>query len=217
MSFKHSNAACKGNGSELILTTPLYDADIAQRIRGEIDALLSSHMKEKVPLFNGWIDQVKLTWREHDQCTDLYQLHDLTQCFPKTLLDTTRAIPVDCCPDVPYEDFGLGGVRMLRGSEFGGLACGDFYFIKASRAAWQPTHFHELIHIIQWKILGPEAFLGFTLLGLSSRGYLASPLEKMAYSLQDRFGAGRGAFDAVAEVYGALRKVRVAKLVGTAH
>jgi hypothetical protein len=161
-----------------------------------------------VPTIHSWTHDIKLICSESHNCVDLCQFQDLSRYFSDSFLMGTRVLSVDTCPEVPYELFGLEGVRQPRGSELGGLACGDFYFIKASLAAWQPTHFHELIHVAQWKILGAEAYIGLLFLGLTTQGYRLSPLEKMAYSLQDRFGSGRGAFDAVAEVYSELRKLQ---------
>jgi hypothetical protein len=205
MSFSHSSVSSRAQDARLDLTEPVFDVDLAQRITCAVNVRLPPQLREKVPIFNRWIEELKQSWSEYTDYVDLGQLEGLAPYFSKSLLRSTRAISVDCCPDVPYEFFGLEGVRLPRGPELGGLACADSYFIKASLAAWQPTHFHELIHVIQWKILGPDAYLGLSLLGLTSQGYRVSPLEKMAYSLQDRFSAGRGAFDAVVQVYCELR------------
>ena len=51
----------------------------------------------------------------------------------------------------------------------------------------ESLHFHELVHVIQWRLLGPEKFLAFYADGLERFGYRNSPLEVMAYNLQDRF------------------------------
>ena len=45
----------------------------------------------------------------------------------------------------------------------------------------EAIHFHELIHVIQWRLLGPEDFLKSYANGLDEFGYENSPLEKMAY------------------------------------
>ena len=46
---------------------------------------------------------------------------------------------------------------------------------------------HELVHVLQWRRLGPEKFLALYADGLERFGYRNSPLEAMAYDLQDRF------------------------------
>jgi hypothetical protein len=76
----------------------------------------------------------------------------------------------------------------------------------AAAAGLLPTHFHELIHILQWRILGPERFLWLYADGLERFGYRNSPLEIMAYELQERFDAERKPFDVALEVERRLSK-----------
>jgi hypothetical protein len=57
-------------------------------------------------------------------------------------------------------------------------------------------HFHELIHIVQWRLLGPERFLAAYAAGLETSGYRTSPLECMAYDAQSAFSQSARAFDA---------------------
>ena len=46
---------------------------------------------------------------------------------------------------------------------------------------------HGLVHVIQWRLLGPERFLALYADGLERLGYRNSPLEAMAFTLQKRF------------------------------
>jgi hypothetical protein len=55
--------------------------------------------------------------------------------------------------------------------------------------------FHELIHVVQWRLLGPEQFLRLYADGLERFGYRESPLEKMAYDAEAAFTA-KEIFDA---------------------
>lgn len=52
--------------------------------------------------------------------------------------------------------------------------------------------FHELVHIVQYQVLGTLGFVHAYLGGWLSAGrsYLDNPLEVMAFDLQDRFDAG---------------------------
>ena len=83
-----------------------------------------------------------------------------------------------------------------------------FYFIKQTMVTEEAIHFHELIHVIQWRLLGPEAFLATYANGLDDFGYENSPLEKMAYDAEAAFKRSCPIFDAekfVAEWLGRLR------------
>jgi len=57
-----------------------------------------------------------------------------------------------------------------------------------------------LIHVIQWRILGPERFLWLYADGLERFGYRSSLMEVMAYDLQARFDAQETPFEVAVEV-----------------
>jgi len=72
----------------------------------------------------------------------------------------------------------------------------DRYFIKLTVVIEEALHFHELIHVIQWRLLGPEGFLRAYANGLDEFGYENSPLEKMAYDAEASFKRSSAIFDA---------------------
>ena len=62
--------------------------------------------------------------------------------------------------------------------------------------AAERLHFHELIHVVQWRLLGPETFLAAYAAGLETFGYRESPLEIMAYNAEASFCQSDQLFDA---------------------
>jgi hypothetical protein len=84
----------------------------------------------------------------------------------------------------------------------------DTIFVKRARAGDEGLHFHELLHVVQWRLLGPERFLKMYADALEKFGYWDSPLEKMAYAAQAEFRRSKHTFDAQAFVLRALRKLR---------
>ena len=81
-----------------------------------------------------------------------------------------------------------------------GITYLDTFFVRANQASDESLHFHELVHVIQWRILGLEGFLTAYANGLERFGYRDSPLEAMAYDFQARFDARETAFEVAAEV-----------------
>jgi len=69
-------------------------------------------------------------------------------------------------------------------------------FLKRTRASDEQLHFHELIHVVQWRLMGPERFLKLYADGLEKFGYWDSPLERMAYSAASEFRRSKQGFDA---------------------
>ena|SRR6266566_2847801 len=60
----------------------------------------------------------------------------------------------------------------------------------------EAIHFHELIHVVQWRLLGPDRFLYSYANGLERFGYRQSPLEVMAYDAERMFATSITIFDA---------------------
>ena len=81
-----------------------------------------------------------------------------------------------------------------------GITYLDTYFLERSAAADESLHFHELVHVVQWQVLGPKDFLLLYAAGLAERGYLECPLEAMAYEHQRRFGASNPPYLVEAQV-----------------
>jgi hypothetical protein len=64
----------------------------------------------------------------------------------------------------------------------------------------ESLHFHELVHIVQWQLLGPEQFILSYALALAEFGYSRNPFEEIAYELQDRFARHEPPFPVEAAV-----------------
>jgi hypothetical protein len=77
-----------------------------------------------------------------------------------------------------------------------GITYKDVYFLKQQRAMDESLHFHELVHIVQWQLLGPERFILCYALGLAQHGYVNNPFEQIAERLERRFSRQEAAFSA---------------------
>ncbi len=62
--------------------------------------------------------------------------------------------------------------------------------------------FHELVHVIQYRLLGVDQFARLYVRGYLHGGYDGTPLEVCAYQLDGRFIMGSVGFDVEAEVRG---------------
>jgi hypothetical protein len=68
--------------------------------------------------------------------------------------------------------------------------------------SWRPLLFHELVHVVQYRVLGLERFVADYVQGWAANGcfYEAIPLERMAYRLQARFDRAESRFSVEGEV-----------------
>jgi hypothetical protein len=112
---------------------------------------------------------------------------------------------VDRVPMPPLSSIGLSRFKEFERGDYDGITYLDTYFLKKSAADDETLHFHEMIHIVQWRLLGGEFFLAMYAGGLETFGYRNSPLEKMAYDAQELFARSGPIFDAEAFVAQKLR------------
>jgi hypothetical protein len=98
-----------------------------------------------------------------------------------------------------------------------GITFRDMYFVHPSHSS-EGVHFHEMVHVVQWKTLGVRPFLLTYALGIIQYGYEHSPLEAIAFESQARFEQG-SAMSSVAEHVGrhALQVCQDAGAVFRAH
>lgn len=112
--------------------------------------------------------------------------HRLSSYYDKSLLETTKVIYVPVVPFPPVESLGLGQLKNMSRLNMAGITFDDMIFIHELHKT-ESIHFHELIHAIQWNVLGFKDFLLVYALGIELYGYQHCPLETMAYYYQKKF------------------------------
>ena len=110
-------------------------------------------------------------------------------------MTSAKVVLVDQLPIPPLSSWGLTRFADFERGNFNGITYLNTFFIKRDELRNEAIYFHELIHVVQWRILGPEQFLRSYSEGLERFGYRASPLEVMAYDAEAAFTAN-DVFDA---------------------
>ena len=101
-------------------------------------------------------------------------------------------------PSVPVPPLGSLGVAEFSDFEAmnpDGITHLNTFVSRNEMQGREEHHFHELVHVIQWRVLGPRGFLKAYADGLSKCGYYESPLEVMAYTLEGVFRSSESPFD----------------------
>jgi hypothetical protein len=111
----------------------------------------------------------------------------LPLCYDASTLTTAKVISGPKVPVPPLSSMGLSRFGDFEKFDMAGITYLNTYFVRTDQAHDESLHFHELVHVIQWRLLGPEKFLALYTDGLERFGYRNSPLEAMAYDFQDRF------------------------------
>jgi hypothetical protein len=120
----------------------------------------------------------------------------LPQYFTKQTLVTTKVVIVDPLPVPPLASMGLTRFADFLPVTPMALLTSTPFFLKPAQSENENVYFHELIHVIQWRLLGPDRFLLAYADGLECFGYRQSPLEAMAYDAESEFASSTLIFNA---------------------
>jgi len=131
----------------------------------------------------------------------------LPHYYGQDILTAARVVVVPKVPMPPLSAMGLDRFSDFERMDAGGITYLDTYFVRADEAHSESLHFHELVHVIQWRLLGPEKFLALYADGLERFGYRNSPLEQMAYNFQGQFDREAQSFNVEAACQSSLREI----------
>ncbi len=115
--------------------------------------------------------------------------------YSKHRLTRAKVVFVDKCPTPPLSALGLNQFAEFENMNASDITYLDTYFILRQEAERESLHFHELVHVIQWQVLGADRFLAVYADGLEKQGYRNSPLEVMAYEHEARFNSNAEPYD----------------------
>jgi len=130
--------------------------------------------------------------------------------FSAAVLDRVRIVVSD---PLPISKPPFSAVIRRLGFDFPSVdltAAITFDHVIACREPMTPSLlFHELVHVVQYRLLGVAVFTNRYIQGFLSGGsYHNIPLERCAFELEARFVTGEGVFDVETEVAALIREKR---------
>lgn len=158
--------------------------------------LTAEEFRAKYPLLLAWIQQTLAAHAALAEPVANRNFPRLPQYFSRGLLASAKVVAIDRLPVPPLSRLGLTQFADWESAEYGGITYLDTFFVTPGERANESLYFHELVHVVQWSLLGPERFIATYAAGLEQFDYRDSPLEAMAYGLEERFKASPDAFDA---------------------
>ena len=148
------------------------------------------------PRLIGWVRQTLAAHKSQARPVASFGFVRLPQYFSQALLELTAVVSVDKVPVPPLSALGLTQFAAFEQGNYDGVTYLDTFFVKHHRATDERLFFHELIHVVQWRLLGPERFVASYAVGLEALGYRDSPLEIMAYDAEEKFVRSSQPYDA---------------------
>jgi hypothetical protein len=153
-----------------------------------------------LPLILDWIHNTLDRYASASRPVRSFNFSRLPRYLPADILNSTNVVITENPPRPPLASLGLSEFAAFENQPVDGITYLDTYFVTPGAARDESVHFHELVHVVQWQILGPKDFLLLYAAGLADQGYPDSPLERMAYEHQRRFDAGQGPYPVDIEV-----------------
>jgi hypothetical protein len=148
------------------------------------------------PAVLDWIQQTLLAHKNRTRPIASKNFKRLPLYFSGTQIAAAKFVIVERVPVPPLSSIGLTQFKEFERGDYDGVTYLDTYFLKRAGADDEGLHFHEMIHVVQWRLLGARQFAAMYADGLEAFGYRNSPLEKMAYDAQDSFARSEPVFDA---------------------
>jgi hypothetical protein len=108
------------------------------------------------PKLRAWIQKTLEFYEKNAKPVASVHFVRLPLYFGPSLLETAKFIAIDRLPMPPA--MGLSRFAVFEQGDFNGITYLDRYFIKQTVVNEEEIHFHELIHVVQWHLLGPEGF-----------------------------------------------------------
>lgn len=151
------------------------------------DKLIIKSYESFLPKVKSWIDNLLHQYSSQAKCMVELNFLRLPQYFSKEILEIAKVVYIDCPPRIPLSSMGLTQFQDFESMKVDGITYYDTFFVRLPLQSVEHLHFHELVHVAQWRYLGSDRFLLFYGLELLKRKYNNSLLEVMAYKLQSKF------------------------------
>lgn len=153
-----------------------------------------------VPTILNWI-RLTLATRDGEKLSVAsFTFKRLPRYFSSETLNSASVVITNHLPRPPFSLLGLTEFATFETQPMSAITYLDTYFLDPNVSNDESVHFHELAHVVQWQVLGPNNFLLLYAAGLAEFGYLESPLEAMAYDHQRRFDAREPPYSVEEEV-----------------
>ncbi|WP_070963906.1 hypothetical protein [Vibrio sonorensis] len=141
-----------------------------------------------------WIDLTNEKFSCHRKSCALFA-RDFAGFYSEEFLSNSYFVIVDSIPKPELSELRQTGLGDFLDMEVQGITYKNTYYIVPSVAQNLRLHFHELVHVAQWRTLGTTGFLQRYISEVQSFTYDEAPLEKLAYAFDHHFSQGGKIFD----------------------
>lgn len=157
------------------------------------------HAMQRLPAVREWIQGTLRQHKADARPASELGFERLPLYFPSGLLDKAHVVLIEQVPTVPMTSLGLPELAAFEHMNPIGITYDNTCFVRESCSGIESLHFHELIHVVQWRHLGFDSFIIAYAAGLVLYGYDEHPLEVQACRHERRFNELEDPYDAERE------------------
>jgi hypothetical protein len=167
-------------------------------------------LPQLIKLGRQWIGQQRMAYRPAGHELSEMAFQEFSRFFAPSLLKQVRLVTVPAIENPPFlaqlgSVLALARVPVLDFSSMAALTLVDTVLLteKAARSDLDSSVFHELVHVVQYDLVGLDKFVDLFINGWVNQGfnYPAIPLEMDACEMQYRYEGDPGlTFDVQEEV-----------------
>lgn len=136
-----------------------------------------------------WIDSTNTAYQTQRQSCSAFN-SKFSGFYSARFLEGSYFVVVDNIPKPDFPELREIGLGDFIDMEVNGITYKNTYYIDKRCAGELRLHFHELVHVVQWDLLGAECFINRYIGEIQTHGYDDAPLERMAYALDRHYSQG---------------------------
>lgn len=146
-----------------------------------------------------WIDSNNSRYGdERVSCAKFTQ--EFSGFYTQSFLSNSYFVVLEQIPKPDFPQLRQMGFGDFIDMPVNGITYKNTYYVRTGQEKRLSLHFHELVHVVQWQILGVRGFIERYMREILTNGYNESPLELMAYSLDSYYSANKPPLDVVNHV-----------------
>lgn len=136
-----------------------------------------------------WIDETNREYQsQRHSCMTLEAA--FSGFYPAQFLRDSYFVVVEHIPKPNFPELRNMGLGDFIDMPVNGITYKNTYYVLQMQANDLHLHFHELVHVVQWGLLGTDGFISRYINEIQRYGYDYAPLEQMAYSLEHHYHSG---------------------------
>lgn len=147
-----------------------------------------------IDFLDSWIDGVNKSHESDRRSCSILQEY-FKGFYTPEFLSSSYFVVLDQLPKPDFPVIRQAGLGSFLDMNINGITYKDTYYVVPHAAQELRLHFHELVHVLQWRELTAKRFIKRYIEEFQRFGYDNAPLEEMAYGLDRRFQEGEAPFD----------------------